>query len=156
MHSKTVVLAILLFSVLVTTGCTQYLAEIESLLPDPPPLAQAAPRLSQLTVTPLTLTAGNSTIVTISFRYEDWNEDVGPQRAKIFRQLEVLSGNLAFYQPSRELWIEVDHRGRYGFVTFQIEFYVPEFGFGEIRLSLSLYDNHGNKSTPISTILTVR
>lgn len=156
MCAKRIVLVILIFLVLPATGCTLYLAEIEPLLPDPPPLAQAAPRLSQLTVTPATLTAGTSTVVTVRFRYEDWNEDIGPQRAIVLRQLEALSGNLAFQQPTRELWVEVDHRGRYGFVTFQIEFYIPSLGFGQMRLSLSLYDNHGNKSAPVSTILTVR
>ncbi len=146
----------MIFLVLPATGCTLYLADIESLLPDPPPLAQAAPRLSQLTVTPTTLTAGTVTIVTISFHFEDWNEDVGPQRAVVLRQLEVLSGNLAFHQPTRELWVEVESRGRYGFVTFHLEFHIPRQGFGQIRLSLSLYDRLGNKSAPISTILTVR
>lgn len=138
------------------TGCTLYLGEIESLLPEPPPLAQAAPRLSQLTVTPLTLIAGTSTLVTIRFRYEDWNEDVGPQRARVLRHLEVLSGNIAFLQPTRELWVEVEHHGRYGFVAFSMEFFVPSEGFGQVQLYLFLYDNSGNKSNPVSALLTVR
>lgn len=138
------------------TGCTFYLGDVESLVPEPPPLAQAAPRLSQLTVIPSTLSAGASTLVTVRFRYEDWNEDVGPQRAKVLRHLEVLSGNIAFLQPSRELWVEVNHHGRYGFVEFSIEFFVPSEGFGQIQLSVFLYDNSGNRSNPVSALLNVR
>lgn len=138
------------------TGCTFYLGDVESLVPEHPPLAQAAPRLSQLTVTPLTLIAGASTLVTVRFRYEDWNEDVGPQRAKVLRHLEVLSGNIDFLQPTRELWVEVDHHGRYGFVTFSIEFFIPIEGFGQFRLSLFLYDNSGHRSDPVSALLTVK
>lgn len=147
------ILLLLLFSVL---GCTQYLITVDQVVPDPPPLAQAAPRLSQLTVTPSSLARGRPTIITITFRYEDWNQDVGPTQAKVWRSLEVISGNLALRNPTREFWVDVDHHGRWGTVSYQMEFYIPSQGFGEIRLSLALYDRHGNKSTPISTILTIQ
>jgi len=148
-------IAILAMSAFLSCGCTQYFVDIERGL-NPPPLAQAAPRLSQLTVTPSTLIAGGYTTVTVSFRYEDWNEDVGPDKAWVWRHLEVLSGNIDFTEPTRELLVDVDHHGRYGFVTFAMGFSVPSYGFGEIKLSIALYDRNRNKSTPISTTLRIR
>ncbi len=137
-------------------SCIGYLVKIEQLIPPSPPLVQAAPRLSDLIATPLTLISGGYTTVTARFRYEDWNEDVGPRQALLWRHLEALSGNIGFYNPTREFLVDVDHRGRYGFVTIQMEFYVPSHGFGEIGLYLAIYDNSGNKGTPVSTVLTVR
>lgn len=137
-------------------GCTSYLIEIDRLVPDPPPLAQAAPRLHNLTVTPSTLTSGGYTTVTIKFDYEDWNRDVGPDKALIWRHLEVLSGNLAFDSPTHEFWVRVDSADIYGFVSFQMIFYVPSRGAGEIGLYLALYDRYGNKSTSVVAILVVR
>lgn len=141
---------------LLSLGCTQYLIELEQEVPDPPPLVQAAPRLSQLSVSPSSLAPGRFTTITVRFRYEDWNEDVGPDQAKVQRHLEVLSGNLAFYNPTREFWVDIDDRGRQGFVRFQLRFYIPGRGYGEFRLSLSLYDRRANKSAPISAVLAVR
>lgn len=148
-------MAILAMLAFLSFGCTQYLVDIERGL-NPPSLAQAAPRLSQLTVTPSTLPPGGYTTVNISFRYEDWNEDIGPEKALMWRHLEVLSGNIDFSEPERELWVDIDHHGRYGFVTFQMGFHIPSYGFGEFKLSFALYDRNGNKSIPISTTLRIR
>lgn len=153
---RTVLLWLILLLLGLNLGCTQYLSGLASAIPNPPPLAQAAPRLSNLSVTPSNLPSGRVTTITISFDYEDWNEDVGPTKVKLWRKLEVIEGNFTFPVNTRELLVNVNARGRYGSVTHQIDIGLPYGLYGTIRLSVSIYDNYGNRASRLSTMLYVQ
>lgn len=145
-----------ILTVIGLSGCTQYLLDAESSIPGPPSLAEAAPRLSNLEITPSVLRAGQINELTVRVQYEDWNRDVGPDRVRVRREVEAVSGNLAFQQPVVEYTVPVELSGRSGTFQYNIDIFVPDHGYGRLRFSISIYDQRGNRSASLSAILSIQ
>lgn len=137
------------------SGCTQYLLDAESSIPGPPPLAEAAPRLSNLKITPPALRAGQMNELTVRVQYEDWNRDIGPDRVRVRREVEAVSGNLAFHQPVAEYTVPVEPSGRSGTIQYGIDIFIPGHAYGRLRFSISIYDERDNRSASLSVILSI-
>lgn len=139
----------------IATGCSFYTSDFAELIPDPPALTQAPPRISALSITPNSIPAGGESIITCTLYYEDWNEDVGPPQAELQIKYEVISGNCRMADPVKRIKGDVEGWGKTGTVTFKRSIYAPWNARCSLRLNVELYDLRGQASNTLSEVIFV-
>lgn len=142
-------------SLLLSQGCMPYFKSLTREIPDPPPLAQIAPVISNLSVHPTSIPDGTTTRIHVRFDYVDPNEDVGPAKADVLLEYTVLSGNLVMDKPRKKIQGNFSRKGYSGTIYFERSLQVGWGGYGRVRLSVSLFDNRGNQSDRLSEILYI-
>lgn len=135
---------ILLFAAL--SGCTIYVANPDEMAPPPPDLEQAPPRLLSVEATPDRITSGQQTKLTFRIRYEDWNQDVGPETAQLRRSIEKLEGTFRLDPSTKVLSVPVEPEGREGVARYELYVNVPFGAEGRIRVTFALADKQSGWS----------
>jgi len=142
-------------SLLLAQGCMPYFKNLTGMIPDPPPLAQIAPVISNLNVHPTSIPDGTTTRIYVRFDYVDPNEDVGPGKADLLLEYTVLSGNLIMDNPRKRIEGNISGGGYSGTISFERSLEIGWGGYGIVRLSVALYDNRGHQSELLSVTLHI-
>lgn len=145
----------LIIPLLLVSGCSKFILEVDQYIEEPPPLLEAPPRIIRLVATPSSLVSGVPNDVKISIEYEDWNENVGPKETRIHRSFEKNSGNFRFDMPPAFVLIPVKNNGRTGVATYSFRMTSTPRVQGELILSLSIYDRSDMESDVQSIILPI-
>ncbi|MFB6271965.1 MAG: hypothetical protein ABEL51_03620 [Salinibacter sp.] len=136
--------SLLLFVAL--SGCTIYVADPDEMAAPPPSLEEAPPRLLSVEATPNRITSGERTKITFRIRYEDWNQDVGPETAELRRSIEKVAGSFRLAPSTKVLSVPVEPQGREGIVRYELYVEVPFGVEGRIRVTFALADNNSGWS----------
>lgn len=136
-------------------GCTIYVANPDEMMPPPPQLEQAPPRLLSVEATPDRITSGERTKITFRIRYEDWNQDVGPETVSLRRSIEKVEGTFRLDPSTKVLSVPVEPHGREGVARYELYVDVPFGVEGRIRVTFALADNRSGWSEERAITLPV-
>jgi hypothetical protein len=136
------------------TGCTYYLGELADYIPDPPEPPPQPPEIFEASLSPIQIQAGATAPLTITFKYRDWNGDVGPNSADVELTLTKISGNFNISQPVQRTSGTVQQKGgtygREGTVVVNKNMNTSSGAEGVIKIDVALFDQAGHKSQQLT------
>ncbi len=152
MKKLLLILVITLFVPLM--GCKYVVTPLVNLVPEPPEAAATAAKISNLTLSPSQVQAGDTSAITASFDYEDLNADVDSASAQIEVTLSVATGSFSL-DPTPNLVsgvIEQDATqwGRKGSVRMSRLLSLPDDADGIVTLRIVLVDAAGQRSNTLT------
>lgn len=140
-------------------GCRYIVTPLPDLIPAPPEAASTPAKIVNLRIAPNQVKAGVATTINLTFDYEDFNADVGPNVTQVEIQSSVISGNFdlntALSQVSGTVMQDDAHWGRRGRVSFTQTFNVPASASGIVGVSITLLDGANQRSNTLSGQINV-
>jgi len=127
--------------------------DIAHYVPSPPTPSASPPEISNLNVSPSQLQAGDTSVITFTFAYEDLDADVGPHSTQVEIQASG-SGNFDIdTAPARVSGAVVRDQaswGREGNVTVTRTLNVPQGASGTVRFDVTLLDGANQRSNTLT------